>query len=42
MYMFRYTDEGVYKCEVTFLEIYRGCPVVQSFKLRQSILSNHI
>ncbi len=23
------TDEGLYRCEVTYLDIHRGCPVVQ-------------
>ena len=27
------TDEGVYKCEITFLDITKDCPVVQLVKL---------
>ena len=27
------TDEGEYKCEITFLDISKNCPVVQLVKL---------
>ena len=29
----RTTDEGEYKCEITFLDITKNCPVVQLVKL---------
>ena len=29
----RTSDEGEYKCEITFLDITRNCPVVQLVKL---------
>ena len=29
----RTTDEGEYKCEITFLDVNKNCPVVQLVKL---------